>query len=107
MLAELAKGQRWGPQGNRPAVPPGVGALPGTAWKDPEPFLASEGLSFLGAKSASLGGMLISSPGLNMRKNFFPLKVTEPWPRLPREAVESLSLEIFKTCLDKVLYRLL
>jgi len=31
---------------------------------------------------------------LNMRKNFFPLRVTEPWPRLPREAVESPSLEI-------------
>jgi len=40
---------------------------------------------------------------LNMRKNFFPLRVMEPWPRLPREAVESSSLEIFKTHLDKVL----
>jgi len=37
-----------------------------------------------------------------MRKNFFPLRVTEPWPRLPREVVESPSLEIFKTRLDKV-----
>jgi len=44
---------------------------------------------------------------LNMRKNFFPLRVTEPWPRLPREAVESPSLEIFKICLDKVLCSLL
>ena len=44
---------------------------------------------------------------LNMRKNFFPLRVVEPWPRLPREAVESLSLEIFQTHLDKVLYSLL
>jgi len=44
---------------------------------------------------------------LNPRKNFFPLRVTEPWPRLPREAVESPSLEIFKTHLDKVLYSLL
>ena len=43
----------------------------------------------------------------NMRKNFFPLRVTEPWPRLPREAVESPSLEIFKTRLDKVLCSLL
>ena len=44
---------------------------------------------------------------LNMRKNFFPLRVTEPWPRLPREVVESPSLEIFKTLLDKVLCSLL
>ena len=44
---------------------------------------------------------------LNMRKNFFTLRVTEPWPRLPREAVESPSLEIFRTHLDKVLYSLL
>jgi len=44
---------------------------------------------------------------LNMRKNFFPLRVTEPWSRLPREVVESLSLEIFKTRLDKILCSLL
>ena len=39
---------------------------------------------------------------LNMRKNFFPLRVTEPWHGLPREAVESPSLEIFKTRLDAI-----
>ena len=44
---------------------------------------------------------------LNMRKIFFPLRVTEHWNRLPREVVESPSLEIFKTRLDKVLYNLL
>jgi len=44
---------------------------------------------------------------LNMRKNFFTLRVTEPWPRLPREVVESPSLEIFKTHLDAVLCSLL
>jgi len=43
---------------------------------------------------------------LNMRKNFFPLRVTEHWNRLPRGVVESPP-EIFKTCLDKVLCSLL
>jgi len=44
---------------------------------------------------------------LNMKKNFFTLRVTEHWNRLPREAVECPSLEIFKPCLDKVLCSLL
>jgi len=38
-----------------------------------------------------------------MRKNFFPLRVTEPWNRLPREVVDYPSLEIFKTHLEEVL----
>jgi len=44
---------------------------------------------------------------LNTRKNFFPLRVTEPWPRLPREVVESPCLEIFQTHPDAVLCSLL
>jgi len=41
------------------------------------------------------------------RKNFFPLRVPEPWPRLPRVVVESPSLEIFQPRLDVVLCPLL
>jgi len=44
---------------------------------------------------------------LNMRKNFFPLRGTEHWNKLPREVVDSPSLEIFKTHLDAVLCSLL
>ncbi|GAB0186056.1 mitochondrial enolase superfamily member 1 [Grus japonensis] len=44
---------------------------------------------------------------LNMRKNFFTLRVTERWNRLPRQVVESPSLDIFKTHLDAILCNLL
>jgi len=43
----------------------------------------------------------------NMRKIFFTLRVMEHWNRLLREVVDSPSLEIFKTRLDKVLCSLL
>jgi len=44
---------------------------------------------------------------LNTRKNFSTLRVTEHWNRVPRGAVDSPSLEIFKTHLDAVLCNLL
>ncbi|GAB0210304.1 hypothetical protein GRJ2_003496200 [Grus japonensis] len=43
---------------------------------------------------------------LHMRKNFFTLRLRGHWNRLPREAVESPSLEIFKTHLDVILCNL-
>jgi len=44
---------------------------------------------------------------LNTRKNFFTLRVTEDWNRLPKGVVEFLSLEIFKIHLVEVLCNLL
>ncbi|KAK4830924.1 hypothetical protein QYF61_014297 [Mycteria americana] len=44
---------------------------------------------------------------LNIRKTYFIVREIEPWIRLPREAVESPSLEILKTQLHKFLSSLL
>jgi len=44
---------------------------------------------------------------LNRRKNFFTLRLTEHLNRLPKEVLESPSLEVFKTRLDAVLCSLL
>ena len=43
----------------------------------------------------------------NMWKKFFTVRVMEHWNRLPREVVESPSMETFKTCLYTYLCDLL
>ncbi|KFQ98530.1 hypothetical protein N306_00232, partial [Opisthocomus hoazin] len=43
---------------------------------------------------------------LDIRKKFFTMRVVKHWNRLPREAVDAPSLEVFKATLDGALSNL-
>ncbi|KFV04480.1 hypothetical protein N339_12582, partial [Pterocles gutturalis] len=43
---------------------------------------------------------------LDIRKKFFTVRVVRHWNKLPREAVDAPSLEVFKTRLDEALSNL-
>ncbi|KFW08974.1 hypothetical protein N326_05970, partial [Eurypyga helias] len=43
---------------------------------------------------------------LDIRRNLFPGRVVKHWHRLPREAVDAPSLEVFKARLDEALSNL-
>ncbi|KFW00167.1 hypothetical protein N326_04095, partial [Eurypyga helias] len=44
---------------------------------------------------------------LDIRKKFFTERVVKHWNRLPREAVDAPSLEVFKARLDEALSNLI
>ncbi|KFP33332.1 hypothetical protein N325_07713, partial [Colius striatus] len=43
---------------------------------------------------------------LDIRRKFFTVRVERPWQRLPTEAVDAPSLEVFKARLDRALSNL-
>ena len=58
-----------------------------------------------GASTASLGNLFQCLTTLTVKK-FFTMRMVRHWNRLPREAVDAPSLEVFKARLDGALSNL-
>ena len=73
-----------------------------------ENMLYEERLKELGLFSLGKGGLrgdfiALFQFRLGIKKHFFTERVVKHWNRLPREVVESPSLDVFKNCLDVML----
>jgi len=68
---------------------------------------AGEGLFTRACSDRTRGnGFRLKEGRLDIRKKFFTLRVVRHWHRLPRAAVDSPSLEVFKARLDGTLSNL-
>ena len=74
--------------------PEGVLVSAEPLWDVFVPIVSLQSLSIL---------MGIRSGHLDIRIKCFPARVVGEWNRLPREGVESPSLDVFKGCLDEML----
>lgn len=61
------------------------------------------GSSTEGAPTSRVLAAPFMETSLNTRENLFPMRTVKQWNRLPTDLVQSLSLEDFKTQLDKAL----
>ena len=70
---------------------------------------AGEGLWARACRDRTRGNGFTLEEGrfrLHIRENFFTVRVVRPWHRLPREAVATSSLAVFKARLDGALSNL-
>ena len=54
-------------------------------------------------KSLEVNNELTQSRKLDIRNNFFFERAVRQWHRVPREVVESPSMEVFQSCVDVAL----
>ena len=64
-------------------------------------LLKWEDVSFKTGNRGHTLKLLTQRAKTNIRKNAFPIRVTEPWNSLPETVVQAKSLNTFKNCLDQ------